>query len=71
MGRLKWRLERVIKDAISRYRHKDALRIEDTLHNRLQELLARHQPVITVKLHRFKWVGRDCMACGGAALSPR
>jgi hypothetical protein len=34
-------------------------------------LLAKHQPVITVKLHRFEWVGRDCMACGGAALSPR
>jgi hypothetical protein len=41
---------------MSRYRHKDALRIEDTLHNRLQKLLAKHHPVITVKLHR--WQGR-------------
>ena len=47
-------LKRVIKDAISRYRHKDALRIEDTLHNRLQELLAKHRPDIKVKLYRWQ-----------------
>ena len=47
-------LKRVIKDTISRYRHKDALRIEDTLHKRLQELLAKQRPDIKVKLHRWQ-----------------
>jgi hypothetical protein len=47
-------LKRVIKDTISRYRQKDALRIEDTLHKRLQELLAKQRPDIKVKLHRWQ-----------------
>jgi hypothetical protein len=47
-------LKRVLKTAMSRYRYKDALRIEDTLYNRLQELLAKHHPDIKVKLHRWQ-----------------
>ena len=43
-----------IKSAISRYRHKDALRIEDALRNRLQELLAKPGPDIKVELHRWQ-----------------
>jgi hypothetical protein len=66
MGRLKWRLKCVIKDAISRYRHKDALRIEETLHNRLQKLLAKHHPDITVKLHRWQWTHLHGVLWGGS-----
>jgi hypothetical protein len=55
MGQLTWGLKCLIKGAMSRHRHNDALRIEDTLHNRLQGLLAKHHPDITVKLHRWQW----------------
>ena len=47
-------LKYAIRSAISRYRHKDALRIEGTLHNRLQELLAKHRPDIKVRLYRWQ-----------------
>ena len=66
MGRLKWRLKCVIKDAISRYRHKDALRIEETLHNRLQKLLAKHHPDIIVQLHRWQWTHWHGVCWGGS-----
>src|SRR5215469_14802391 len=66
MRLLKWQLKRVIRDGMSRYRHKDALRIEDTLHNRLQKLLAKHHPVITVKLHRWRqWTRLHGVSWGG------
>jgi hypothetical protein len=59
-------LKRVIKDAISRYRHEDALRIEDTLHNRLQKLLAKHHPDIKVTLHRWQWTHLHGVHWGGS-----
>ena len=68
MGRLKWQLS-----VLSRTRYRDigikmrcGLKIPCTI--ACKNCWPRHQPVIPVKLHRFKWVGRDCMACGGAAL---
>jgi hypothetical protein len=51
---------------MSRYRHKDALRIEDTLRNRLQKLLAKHHPDITVKLHRWQWTHLHGVCWGGS-----
>ena len=60
------RLIRIIKGAMSRYRHKDALRIEETLHNRLQELLAKYHPDITVELHRLQWTSMYNVCWGGS-----
>ena len=59
-------LKHLIKSAISRYRHKDALRIEDTLHNRLQELLTKHRPDIKVRLHRWQWTHLHDVHWGGS-----
>jgi hypothetical protein len=70
VSRSRWagarQLKPVIKDAISRYRHKDALRIEDTLHNRLQKLLAKHHPDIKVTLHRWQWTHLHGVHWGGS-----
>jgi hypothetical protein len=59
-------LKHAIKSAISRYRHKDAMRIEDTLHSRLQELLAKHRPDIKVELHRWQWTLLHDVRWGGS-----
>jgi hypothetical protein len=66
MGQLKRQLKRIIRDGMSRYQHKHALRIEDTLRNRLQQLLAKHHPDITVKLHRGLWTRLHGVSWGGS-----
>jgi hypothetical protein len=66
MPRLIWRLKCLLKGAMSRHRHKDALRVEGTLHNRLQELLAQHGPDIRVKLHRWQWTWLHDVIWGGS-----
>jgi hypothetical protein len=61
------RLRRIVKGTISLWRLRDALRIETTLRNRLQEMLTpKYQPEIEVNLHRWEWRRFHDVCWGGS-----